>query len=362
MISVSICIPNYNKSNELLELLYSIELSIKNSENSEYRAVPEIIICDNNSSDGVCEKVKYFSGRSFLNIKYFRQHTNIGFQKNLLKAIELSSGNYIWLMGSDDAITPEAWTKLSKDIYTNKYDVLIYNRLLCDPFLNQCKPDQYVNIQNNTLKTEFDSAMPNLVKYINSSLTVDALGCFISTLIFSEAVKTKLMVVASDLNRDYSINNWPHVMVLWKLLDSDSSYTIAYDSTPIVKWRSGNSSFSLNEFSKYCDLLCIAKSMEHIELSEAIVWLASKQYDVHIPRHFLHIANCQPVEARRLKVYREIGIKHISLIWFYPAMYRVLRYLNTYKNLDFSAECSLHYRIKRTIGKRLFAVIKKFHY
>ena len=89
---VSICIPIYNQ----IKFVDSLVQSIKLNQNKKV----EFIICDNNSTDGTYEVLsknkKYF--------KLFRNKKNLGFLKNFLKTIKLSSSEYVTFVGGDDII------------------------------------------------------------------------------------------------------------------------------------------------------------------------------------------------------------------------------------------------------------------
>ena len=93
---LSICIPTYNRETFLKELLDSI---ISQADPDEV----QIAISDNASSDQTKELVENIR-LSYPNIAYFRWGENMGADRNYLKAVEISNGDYCWLMGSDDLI------------------------------------------------------------------------------------------------------------------------------------------------------------------------------------------------------------------------------------------------------------------
>lgn len=97
MPSISICIPTYNRSRYLAELLESII--------DQGTTEVEIIISDDASSDDTSVVAKSFLPR-IKNMKYIRQPSNIGLDRNFIAAASAASGEYIWFMGDDDRIEP----------------------------------------------------------------------------------------------------------------------------------------------------------------------------------------------------------------------------------------------------------------
>ncbi|HDO7716614.1 TPA: glycosyltransferase family 2 protein, partial [Yersinia enterocolitica] len=97
---ISFCIPTYNRSELLSELIKSIVEQCNN------RADIEICISDNASSDDTSEMIKDWTTRTHLPIIYKRNEINLGADKNILLAQTLASGKYCWFFGSDDKLFP----------------------------------------------------------------------------------------------------------------------------------------------------------------------------------------------------------------------------------------------------------------
>ncbi len=101
---LSICIPTYNRVNYLKECLDSIVCQFRDK--NIYDQV-EIVISDNASEDTTQELVREYQ-KNWDNIKYFRNNQNIGFDRNVLKAVDIAQGEYCWLLGDDDALFENA--------------------------------------------------------------------------------------------------------------------------------------------------------------------------------------------------------------------------------------------------------------
>ena len=96
---ISICIPSYNRPNELGRLLNSVDCN-----SSEV----EIVICEDVAPlrDKVRIVVKSFSVKSDYSVNYHENKTNLGFDGNLRRLGEVASGKYVLFMGDDDVFVP----------------------------------------------------------------------------------------------------------------------------------------------------------------------------------------------------------------------------------------------------------------
>jgi glycosyltransferase involved in cell wall biosynthesis len=96
---ISICIPQYNRINYLLESLRIIE-----TQTFEHI---EIVISDDCSTDDTQLKILELKQRYKYPIIYARSETNLGYDRNLREAIGLATGEYILIIGNDDTINPD---------------------------------------------------------------------------------------------------------------------------------------------------------------------------------------------------------------------------------------------------------------
>ena len=90
---VSVCIPAYNNAAYILETINCI-LS------QSYKNI-ELIVVDDNSSDGTLEVVKTVKDKR---IKVYHNDTNLGMAGNWNRCLKLCTGKYIKLMCADDLI------------------------------------------------------------------------------------------------------------------------------------------------------------------------------------------------------------------------------------------------------------------
>ena len=99
---VSILIPVYNRETLISE---TIESAISQT----YENI-EIIIVDNNSTDGTWEILKSYSQKD-KRIKIYRNQENMGPVRNWRKCLEYAQGEYAKFLWSDDLIAPEFMEK-----------------------------------------------------------------------------------------------------------------------------------------------------------------------------------------------------------------------------------------------------------
>jgi len=101
---LSICIPTYNRLPYLKELMASLLPQVKAA-----GADVELLVSNNVSTDGTDA---FCRGLECPSLRYWENETNIGGDRNFLKCIREACGEYVWLVGDDDLVFPEAVTKI----------------------------------------------------------------------------------------------------------------------------------------------------------------------------------------------------------------------------------------------------------
>lgn len=110
---LSICIPSFNRPEQLRSLLYSIDYDSEDIEVciSEDFSPKRLIIRD--TIEDIQSKSKKYL------IKYHENSFNMGFDANLRELVRLSVGKYIMFMGDDDLFVPNALKKYIDFIKSN---------------------------------------------------------------------------------------------------------------------------------------------------------------------------------------------------------------------------------------------------
>jgi len=107
---LSICIPTFNRADLLEVCLATVVPQLL-----PFAHEVECIVSDNASSDHTTEVIERFS-KTF-EIRYFRNHSNIGIIANITRCTsELAEGDYVLLIGDDDALTEGAVSRILEDL------------------------------------------------------------------------------------------------------------------------------------------------------------------------------------------------------------------------------------------------------
>jgi len=152
-ITLSICIPTYNRAPFLKQLLDSIVFKFNDA---DVLAKTEIVISDNASTDTTQSLVAEYK-KKFANICYSRNNENLGFDKNVLNVVANASGEYCWLMGDDDALFQDALEHLLPLLSDNKHYYFLsncwgYDKELINPALSRPNLHLTGNVEYPTLK------------------------------------------------------------------------------------------------------------------------------------------------------------------------------------------------------------------
>jgi len=117
---LSICVPTYNRENNLRECLESLECQIKG------KSEIELIISDNHSTDYTKKIVEEYS-QKLDNLHYFFNEENLGFDGNTIKCIERANGNYMTLLSDEDRFIDGHIDRIISVINQRKYCLILLN-------------------------------------------------------------------------------------------------------------------------------------------------------------------------------------------------------------------------------------------
>ena len=123
MLKLSIVIPTYNRVEKLIRMLQNIEVEINRIDVAN---VLEVIISDNASPDETKSAVEAFIPNGY-KIKYFRQDSNIGFDKNTKFLYEQAKGDYVWYVSDDDILLPGAIQEVVNGLKDTNPDLLLFS-------------------------------------------------------------------------------------------------------------------------------------------------------------------------------------------------------------------------------------------
>jgi abequosyltransferase len=222
---LSICIPTYNRGPFIGELLDSI------LDQAGYRCELEVIVSDNASTDGTQDVVESYRSR-LPGLVYHRADENMGADRNFLKVVELATGEFCWLMGSDDRLEPGSIAEIEGhcrshpkiaglSLNRNAYDYSMEKRIYERPVANNL-------FREDVLIEGTDTIFRGLGDYFG----------YLS----GQVVRRDLWneVVVRDDVRTY-FNAYVHIYIIGRMIQQEPYWF--YVHSPCVGWRSGNDSF-----------------------------------------------------------------------------------------------------------------------
>jgi glycosyltransferase involved in cell wall biosynthesis len=118
---LSLCIPTYNRSEYLREILSQIGQGL---ESELETGLVRVYISDNGSADNTKEVAATFLSR-FPQQVYQRHPQNIGMNENFVSLFEVSQGRYFWLVGDDELFEAESLSKLVKWLKNDPSELII---------------------------------------------------------------------------------------------------------------------------------------------------------------------------------------------------------------------------------------------
>lgn len=120
---VSVGIPTYNRVDWLKGAIDSVL-------NQNYSNI-DIVVCDNASTDGTEKFMQEYCAK-YENIKYYRNHTNLGLIKNFRKVAEKLKGKYIFFLPDDDYLLDGAFFQEAVEMMEKNEKILLVRGIVQD--------------------------------------------------------------------------------------------------------------------------------------------------------------------------------------------------------------------------------------
>ncbi len=152
MKKISLCVTGYKRPDTLKQLI--------NSYLKQDYSNKELIISDNTPDDTVKKAVLSYENKS---IKYFHNKINLGVARNILASMERATGDYLILLGDDDALlNTHVLSEYVKTFDSHPKVGFIYSNMI--QFSNDLKVQYIINFTNkNKLFKKGESAMNNIL-------------------------------------------------------------------------------------------------------------------------------------------------------------------------------------------------------
>ena len=306
---LSICIPTYNGMPNILKSLKYIEKTFL-----PYNDHVEICISDNGSDDDTFKNISQFMKVTSLKIKIHHFVQNEGFDRNILKVLDMSKGKFAWLFGDDEFLIKKEAIKVFKllsEIQINN-DVLLYQ----------------VGVISYTKEKKFRKKIVS--KKENEILKSEAIfqtPAFISTIIFNkmyidEILSSNQNIVQDGINCQY-IHEWIIRLSLLKInhLKIMKLPFIAILSKP--SWQENRQLISQIRFMfesiKRYNIFLIDKNYRLIYYKFKFIHFLHIIFDLILARVFCK----NKFDIKLIKLILNQNIKFYILIIFYLILYLI---------------------------------------
>ena len=157
---ITIAIPVFNGEKTIAETLNSV---LNQKASCEF----DLLIVDNCSTDATYEILSRFEKENS-NLRIARNSRNIGYDRNFDKAIRMSTGDYVWLVGDDDILVPGAIATVSQMLEGNcQVGVIFVNYSMVDRKSGRVTIERDVQGVKTTVFKPGSAALQTLHEYPN---------------------------------------------------------------------------------------------------------------------------------------------------------------------------------------------------
>ena len=214
--TLSICIPTFNRIECLNNCLNSILIA-----KQKFKFNFEVCISDNGSIPDISSLIKKYS--QDFEINFNKNRSNLGLGVNILKAVSLAKGEFVWILGNDDMLLPDTFYHLDKLLKINgDIDFFYINSFHLDSsfILNSKQPFDTNNLPKNMKKFSKypNNFQSNFLDLVNHKISFDfILGMFLA--IFRKKIwDANLHKINQKFIEDKSVystfdNTAPHVII-----------------------------------------------------------------------------------------------------------------------------------------------------
>ncbi len=321
---LAICIPTYNRADSLANCLNSIAIASKG-----HLGKFEVCISDNASDDGTADKVQKAKS-NIEDIKYQRNDENLGIPRNFLNVVAMANAEFVWLLGDDDLLLPDALDRLLPLLsehntvdffYLNSFHVDIsYVKSKSQPFNTHELPSSMEPFS----RRKHSGKLP-FFDLIDPKTSFDFLGgMFLSAFRKSKwdemVHKLDPQAIVSEATFSHFDNTFPHVKIWGNAFSNSSAY---FNAEPMSACITG-----LREWAPLEPLV------RNIRLIEALdVYLANGMaywrylYCKNFALRNYFANTLQMVINREIYPFKLELIRHYLQCAFYPNVYLSFFYL-----------------------------------
>jgi abequosyltransferase len=229
---LSICIPTHNGRRDNLKTTLE---SVFSEITSGIKDKVEICVSDNASTDGTDELVKEYQ-KCKPDLIYFKWDKNMGADNNFLKAVEISTGKYCLLLGSDDFLKTGALKRILRELQEG-HDIYTFNRSDFDPNMKFAgNPTKLLKKSIKEKVFRFETK-EDIIYYFDSLKNINGAFGYLSCQFFSRKAWDNVEFDRSFIGSAYSM-----AYILLSIMKTRSS--LKYISDSLVASIVGHDSWS----------------------------------------------------------------------------------------------------------------------
>ena len=224
---LSICIPTYNRARHLTNCLHSIAKS-----NIKDRSAFEVCVSDNCSPDNTEEVVRH--AQLSMDIRYQKNASNVGIPRNFLNVVNMARGEFVWLLGDDDLVSPGGIESLLELINKKPaIDFFYINsfHLTTDYVLSFPQPFNTDNLPEDMkpFSSRLNSGELKFIDLIDPNVSFDFLGGMFLAVFRRESWLRHANVLNTDAIHDsrtfsHFDNTFPHVKIFANAFAKSRAY------------------------------------------------------------------------------------------------------------------------------------------
>ena len=223
---LSICIPTFNRSKLLIEMLASLV------DQARLYDIP-IYISDDNSTDDTVLAVEAFARDIYELIFVKVNDSQVGFDRNLLRATSMASSDYIWLVPDDDLALEGSIVRIMPKLECG-YSLLVLNAGTYSKNFTHTVEERRLRVFDDEILAQ--DAHHDLLRIANY---ITYLGSLVVQRSLWESV-----AVDSFLG-----SGFVHICIILNYVIGRSAYIMA---DPVMKIRLQNASWSNKKFEVWC--------------------------------------------------------------------------------------------------------------
>ena len=152
MLLLTVAVPTFNRADLITETLASLETACAGRADRV-----EVLVVDNASPDATAAAVRAFEGR-LPGLRYQRQDVNAGGEANFYRCYEAALGRFVWVVGDDDLVEPEAVDRILAALEEGA-GAIVVNYSVWNSNFSECLKGRFLPLDRDQVLASSDDAM-----------------------------------------------------------------------------------------------------------------------------------------------------------------------------------------------------------